>query len=293
MKRVVMTGILAAGLLLSGGMVYGESYSSVKVIGDALNVREFNNPDSKLLGQARHDQQLIVLNQVGDWYAIRTSAGGIGYVKKEFCAPVGAYAEGYITKDDVNLRDQASATGTSVLARLQALQKVQVHSKDDGWYKITAGDATGYVRADMLALGAAPAQDAAVSRGGDRNEMVGFAKQYLGKPYSWGKSGPNAFDCSGFVGFVYRNVYKKDLGHSSVGMSKMGTAVDKANLAVGDLVFFGTGGSTRINHVGIYIGSGNFIHASSSKANGGVTISPINSGYYLNAYKAARRIDVN
>lgn len=293
MKRVVMTGILAVGLLLSGSAVYGETYSSVKVTGDALNVRELNNTESKLLGQARHDQQLIVLKEVGDWYAIRTSVGGMGFVKKEFCAPVGPYADGYVTKADVNLRDQPSTEGTSILAKLQAGQKIQVHSKDNDWYKITAGDKTGYLRADMLALGSAPPQEAAVSRGGDRDEMVSFAKRYIGKPYSWGKSGPNSFDCSGFVGFVYRNVYSKDLGHSSVGMSQMGTAVDKANLSVGDLVFFGTGGSKRINHVGIYIGSGNFIHASSSKNNGGVTISPINSGYYLNAYRAARRIAVN
>lgn len=293
MKRVVMTGILAVGLLLSGGMVYGESFSSVKVTGDALNVREYNNQDAKLLGQARHDQHLIVLNEVGDWYAIRTSAGGVGYVKKEFCTPIGAYADGYVTKADVNLRSGPSAEGTSVLTKLQANQAVQVLSKDKDWYKVTAGDKTGYIRADMLALGAVPAQEAAVSRGGNRDELVTFAKQYLGKPYAWGKTGPNSFDCSGFVGFVYRNVYSKDLGHSSTAMGNMGTAVDRANLAVGDLVLFGTGGSKRINHVGIYIGSGNFIHASSSRANGGVTISPINTGYYLNAFKAARRISLN
>ncbi len=292
MKRVVMTGILAMGLMLSGSAVYGENFSTVKVTGDSLNVREYNTLESKLLGQARHDQQLIVVNEAGEWYAIRTSAGTIGYVKKEFCAPVGAYAEGHVNKTDVNLRDKASAEGTSVLTRLQPDQKLQVLSKEEGWYKVTAGDKTGYVRADMLDLGAAPAQEAAVSRGGNRDELVSFAKQQLGKPYSWGKSGPNSFDCSGFVGYVYRNVYNKDLGHSSVGMSQMGTAVDKGSLAVGDLVFFGTGGSSRINHVGMYIGGGNFIHASSSKTNA-VMISPINAGGYAECYRGARRIAVN
>lgn len=292
MKRVVMTGILAIGMLLAGSAVYGENYSTVKVSADSLNVREFNNQDSKLLGQARHDQQLIVLNEVGDWYAIRTSDGKMGFVKKEFCVPVGAYAEGHVSKTDVNLRDKPSAEGTAVLGKLQPDQVLQVLSKDDNWYKVTAGDKTGYVRADMLALGAAPAQDAVVSRGGNRDELVAFAKKQLGKPYSWGKSGPNSFDCSGFVGYVYRNVYNKDLGHSSVGMSSMGTAVDKANLAVGDLVFFATGGSKRINHVGMYIGGGNFIHASSSKTNA-VMISTLSSGGYSNCYRGARRIDVN
>jgi len=292
MKRVVMTGILALGLLLSGSIAYGENFSSVKVIGDALNVREFNNQDSKLLGQARHDQHLVVINEVGDWYAIRTSAGGIGYVKKEFCSPIGPFADGHVNKTDVNLRDQPSADGSAVITRLQPDQNLQVLSLENGWYKVTAGDKTGFVRSDMLALGAPHAQDQTVSRGGNRDELVTFAKQQLGKPYSWGKSGPNAFDCSGFVGYVYRNVYSIDLGHSSTGMSQMGTGVDKANLAVGDLVFFRTGGSSRINHVGIYIGSGNFIHATSSATNA-VAISGLTEGYYRNAYAGARRINVD
>lgn len=292
MKRVVMTGILAVGLLLSGSGVYGENFSTVKVTGDALNVREYNNEDSKLLGQARHDQNLNVINEVGEWYAIRTSAGGIGYVKKEFCVAVGDYAQGHTIKADVNLRDKPSSEGTSVLTKLQLNQAVQVISLDNNWYKITAGDKTGYVRADMLALGAVPAQQASVSRGGDRGELVSFAKQQLGKPYSWGSSGPNSFDCSGFVGYVYRNVYKKDLGHSSNGMSRMGTAVDRSDLATGDLVFFATLGSKSINHVGIYIGNGSFIHASSSRSNG-VIVSPITSGYYHATFQTARRINVN
>lgn len=289
MKRVVMTGILAVGLLLSSSMVFGESFSTAIVSVDALNVREFNNQDSKLLGQAKRNQHLIVINEVGEWYAVRTCAGGIAYVNKEFCTPAGASVEGHASKTDVNLRDQPSSDGTSVLAKLQPDQKLQVFSIDNNWYKVTAGDKTGYVRSDMLTLGAQVVQAPVVSRGGDRSKLVTFAKQYLGKPYSWGKSGPNSFDCSGFVGFVYRNVYSKDLGHSSTGMSRMGTAVDKANLAVGDLVFFGTGGSSTINHVGIYIGGGTFIHASSSKTNA-VMMSPINAGGYAECFRGARRI---
>ncbi len=291
MKRVVMTGILAIGLLVSGSAVYGENFSTVKVTADSLNVREFNNLDSKLLGQARHNQNLVVVSEVGDWYAIQTGQGGLGYVKKEFCVFVDTYAEGHVTKSDVNMRSVASTEG-AVLAKLQPSKSIKVFSKNDGWYKVATGDTTGYVRADMLALGSPSDQAAAVSRGGSRDELVVFAKKYLGKPYSWGKSGPNSFDCSGFVGFVYRNVYNKDLGHSSVGMSNMGTAVNKSDLAVGDLVFFATGGSSRINHVGIYIGGGQFIHASSSKTNA-VMISTLSSGGYSNCFRAARRIAVD
>ncbi len=291
MKRVVMTGILAMGLLISGSLVYGESYSTVKVSADTLNVRETGSQESKLLGQARHGQMLVAVGDAGEWYVVRTGEGTVGYVKKEFCSWVGTFAEGYVKKADVNLRETAS-TDAATLTQLQPDQKLQVTSKNNEWYKVTIGDKTGYVRSDMLALGEGAAQDAAVSRGGNRDELVTFAKKYLGKPYSWGKSGPNSFDCSGFVGFVYRNVYDKDLGHSSTGMSKMGTAVNKKDLATGDLVFFATGGSSRINHVGIYIGGGSFIHASSSRTNA-VMISPIHSGGYNDAYRGARRIAVD
>lgn len=291
MKRVVMTGILAIGLLLSGSMVYGESYSTVKVSADTLNVREKDSQESKLLGQARHGQVLIAVGDAGEWYAIRTGEDSVGYVKKEFCEWVGTYAEGHVAKADVNMRDKPSTDAGAVL-QLQPDQKLQVTSKNNEWYKVAIGDKTGYVRSDMLTLGTAAAKDATVSRGGGRDELVAFAKQYLGKPYSWGKSGPNSFDCSGFVGFVYRNVYDKDLGHSSTGMSQMGTGVDKNELAAGDLVFFATGGSSHINHVGIYIGGGNFIHASSSRTNA-VMISPIYSGGYNEVYRGARRITVD
>lgn len=291
MKRVVVTGILALGLLLSGSAAYGESFSSVKVSADSLNVREFNNLESKVLGQARHGQVMIVVGDVGAWYAIRTGENGIGYVNKEFCEWVGLYAEGRVNTVNVNLR-MAASTESAAVAKLQPDQPLQVTSRDNGWYKVTVGDQVGYIREDMLTLGSAATGGAAISRGGDRSELVAFAKQYLGKPYSWGKTGPNAFDCSGFVYFVYQNVYNMNLARSSSAMSAMGTAVEKANLAAGDLVFFATGGSSRINHVGIYIGGGSFIHASSSKTNA-VMISPINEGSYARCYRGARRIAID
>lgn len=293
MKRVVVAGILALGLLISGGQAFGESFSSVQVSADALNVREFNNQDSKLLGQAGNGQVLIVVGDVGEWYAVRTGDNALGYVKKDFCQWIGTYAEGHVTGSNVNLRATPSTEG-AVVAKLQPADVLQVTSRKDGWYKVTFGESTGYIREDMLVLGPLGAGGDMVSRGGGRQELVAFAKQQLGKPYSWGKAGPDSFDCSGFVTYVYKNVYNKTLERSSAGMSKMGTAVEKANLAVGDLVFFGTGGSSRINHVGIYIGGGSFIHASSSRTNGyEVTISPLDSGYYAKAYKGARRVNVN
>jgi cell wall-associated NlpC family hydrolase len=107
--------------------------------------------------------------------------------------------------------------------------------------------------------------------------VVGIAKQYLGTPYRWGASGPNAFDCSGFTMYVYRQV-GVSLPHSSRAQYNSGPKVSRANLQPGDLVFFGR---SRIHHVGIYVGGGSYIHAPHSGAV--VRIDPLNRSDYAGA----------
>ncbi len=89
-----------------------------------------------------------------------------------------------------------------------------------------------------------------------RSEVVSIAKRYLGAPYRWAASGPNAFDCSGFTKFVYRQV-GVSLPHSSRMQINVGERVSRADLQPGDLVFFGS----PIHHVGMYVGGGSYIHA--------------------------------
>jgi cell wall-associated NlpC family hydrolase len=82
----------------------------------------------------------------------------------------------------------------------------------------------------------------------------------VGSPYRWGAAGPNAFDCSGLVTWAYRNT-GVSLPRSSRAMSRIGTAVSRADLRPGDLVFF----YRPVSHVGIYIGGGRIVHASSKR----------------------------
>jgi len=90
---------------------------------------------------------------------------------------------------------------------------------------------------------------------------VNLAMSKLGAPYRWGAAGPNAFDCSGLVSWAYKNV-GVSLPRTSRAMSTVGTPVAKADLRPGDLVFF----YTPVSHVGMYIGDGKIVHASSSKS---------------------------
>jgi len=111
--------------------------------------------------------------------------------------------------------------------------------------------------------------------------VVGIAMQYLGVPYVWGGSTPRGFDCSGFVAYVFAQI-GVSLPHSSYAMYGMGTPVSTSQLQAGDLVFF-----TGASHMGIYIGSGQFIHAPHT---GDVVKISSMSGYYSSNFAGGRRV---
>ena len=109
----------------------------------------------------------------------------------------------------------------------------------------------------------------------------------LGTPYRWGGNSPDSgFDCSGLVGYVFRTI-GIDLPRVSRAMADEGTKVASRDaLAEGDLVFFGRRG--HIDHVGIYIGEGKFLHA--PRTGRDVTVSSLTSGYWAQKYLEARRV---
>ncbi|AOV09273.1 endopeptidase Spr precursor [Sporosarcina ureilytica] len=112
------------------------------------------------------------------------------------------------------------------------------------------------------------------------------ASSYLGVPYKYGGTTSSGFDCSGFTQAVFKN-NGISIPRTTGQQYATGQAVSKSNLQAGDLVFFKTGKS-GVSHVGIYIGSNNFIHASTSK---GVMISSINDPYYWGSrYVGAKRV---
>jgi len=126
------------------------------------------------------------------------------------------------------------------------------------------------------------------SSGMSAYDIIDYAKKFLGIKYKWGGTTTKGFDCSGYVKYVY-NKFGIALGRTSRNQANNGTYVKKADLKVGDLVFFDTdGGKNRINHVGIYMDGGKFIHASSSHKK--VVISSLGSGFYAKSYMTARRV---
>jgi cell wall-associated NlpC family hydrolase len=117
------------------------------------------------------------------------------------------------------------------------------------------------------------------------SDLISYAYNFIGTPYVWGAEGPKSFDCSGFTKYVY-SAFGVDLPHYTGSQIGEGSSVSRKNLAQGDLIFFNTDGS--VSHVGIYIGDGEFIHASSGGNK--VTVSNLGQNYYNSRYVGARRI---
>lgn len=111
----------------------------------------------------------------------------------------------------------------------------------------------------------------------------------VGTPYRWGGNTPDSgFDCSGLIGFVYRDAAHIALPRTTRDLVVMRAPnVDKAQLQSGDLVFFATEG-LQVSHAGIYVGEGRFVHAPAT--GGTVRLDYLNNPYWARTYRDAKRV---
>lgn len=119
-----------------------------------------------------------------------------------------------------------------------------------------------------------------------RRELVATARRFLGAPYCWGgESAESGFDCSGLTMVTYR-LNGLNLPRNSRSQFKAGRWVAKKDLQPGDLVFFATKGGTRVTHVGMYVGGGNFIHAPRTGKN--VQVERMANTFFARTYMGGR-----
>lgn len=123
--------------------------------------------------------------------------------------------------------------------------------------------------------------------GGRVQNVLKRALALLGTPYRWGGTSTEGFDCSGLVGYVFRSALGIELPRVSREMATSGEKIDRDSLSAGDLVFFSRRGR-RVDHVGIYVGNGNFLHA--PRTGKDVTISSLTEGYWSRKFMQARRV---
>ncbi len=162
------------------------------------------------------------------------------------------------------------------------------------WFKqaIIVGISTTIGLSTLMATGAGTAPVAAASVSSSTGQsIVNLGKKYLGVRYQFGASTSTTryFDCSSFTKYIFAK-YGINLPRTSVAQSKVGKAVSKANLRVGDLVFFSSGSRANgknVTHVAVYAGNGKILHTYGSP---GVTVSNLNSGNWKRTYLKARRV---
>lgn len=191
--------------------------------------------------------------------------------------------KGTVTVDILNVRSGPS-TETEKLGKLSLGTTVDILSESEGWYEISFESKTAYISAEYIRLidnTLTGLQNAGIN-------IVDYAKAYLGTPYAYGGNTPSGFDCSGYVQYVMAN-FGITMPRSSTEQYSIGVRVDKSQLMIGDLVFFKYSKSSyRLNHVGIYVGDGNFIH--SPVPGQSVKISSLTTGYFSNYYYGATRV---
>ena len=115
------------------------------------------------------------------------------------------------------------------------------------------------------------------------DKLISLAKSKLGNSYMPAKAGPDHFDCSGFVYYLFQT-NDVSIPRTSLNQSKSGKKLTRKALKRGDILFFDTAHRNHVNHSGIYLGNGKFIHSSSGKAYG-VTISELDKGFYLDKFR--------
>ena len=118
-------------------------------------------------------------------------------------------------------------------------------------------------------------------------QLKNYAREFIGVPYRYGGVTREGMDCSGLVVRVYKDVYGFTLPHSTALLYKRGKWVSVRALRTGDLVFFRTENRSKPSHVGIYLDTGSFIHASSSR---GVIVSKLTESYYKKRLMGIKRV---
>ena len=274
---------------------WGYTNLGIANVDNNLNVRAIAAEDGKLVGKLPKDAACEVLDNDGTWAHIK-SGKVEGYVSLEYLLtgiPAKRRAEelaatmARVTTDSLKVRAQAS-TESEVITQVPMGEELEVVSVEGDWVKVYLDADEVFVSAEYVEVSselntAITMTELFYGQGVSdvRVDVCQYAKEFLGNPYVWGGTSlTKGADCSGFVLSVFKK-YGVSLPHSSVAQANCGTTIKVSEAQPGDLIFYGNGRS--INHVAIYIGGGQVIHASNPTT--GIRISNVS---YRSPVKAVR-----
>lgn len=269
-----------------------------------LNVRKEPSTDDQanIIGKFPSRAAGEILETLDGWYKIK-SGDITGYITadSQFVA-VGQEARdlaleaaslmAVVNTDKLNVRSEPS-TDSKIWTQISKLERYPVASQLDGWVQIEldTGDSEESETADKAfistrennvevryalaeAIKFSPLEEKANQQASLRSRVVNYALQFVGNRYVWGGNDPHTgADCSGFVRYVLSNVAGVGLPRTSRDQAKVGRAVSSSEMRPGDLIFY-TNKSGVVNHVAMYIGNGQIVHAASRKS--GIKISTWN-----------------
>lgn len=260
-----------------------------------LNIRAVAAEDGKLVGKLPKNAACEVIDSDGIWAHIK-SGEVEGYVSEEYLLtgiPAKRKAEelattmARVTTDSLKVRAEAN-TDSEVITLVPNGERLEVIEVEGDWVKVGLDDQEVYVSADYVEVSselstAITMTELLYGQGVSdvRVDLCQYAKEFLGNPYVWGGTSlTKGADCSGFVLSIFKK-YGVSLPHSSRAQANCGTTIKVSEAQPGDLIFYGNG--KTINHVAIYIGGGQVIHASSPKT--GIRISNVS---YRSPVKAVK-----
>ena len=301
-KNVLMENAGAGAMLQSAlsyedykGYFWGYTNLGIANVDNNLNIRKEPDASAKLVGKLPKDAACEIIDEENGWAHI-ISGEVEGYVSGEYLltgmeavsvARELVHSRAEVTCDLLKVREEASLDAEVVMTVAKG-EKLDVVEELDGWVKVDLDGQEVYVSGEYVEISedldtALTITEVLYGEGVSdvRVELCEFAKQYVGNPYVWGGTSlTKGADCSGFVLAVFAE-FGISLPHHSGSQANEGTKIDIDEILPGDLLFYSNG--SRINHVAIYIGNGQVVHASSPKT--GIKISNYN---YRTPVKAVR-----
>lgn len=274
---------------------WGYTNLGIANVSDNLNIRAIGAEDGRLVGKLPKDAACEVLDMDDTWAHI--SSGNVeGYVSREYLltgisakhkAEELATTVAKVTTDSLKVRAEAN-TDSEVITLVPRGEELEVSAVEGDWVKVLLDDDEVFVSAEYVEVSAELGTAVTMSEllygqgiSDVRVDICQYAKEFIGNPYVWGGTSlTKGTDCSGFVMSVFKK-YGVKLPRNSRAQANCGTAIKVSEAKPGDLIFYAKG--KTINHVAIYIGNGQVIHASSPKT--GIKISNVS---YRSPFKAVR-----
>ena len=255
------------------------------VSASSVNVRSSASTNSQVVTTISQNTQIKLVGEENNWYKVQVNNKN-GYILKKLVSD---------KKVEVTSRSTTPTRETTSNTATKTNTKNNTNNESTNTNTSTTNNNTNKSNTNTVAQTSATktqeqknttntATQVSSSKG---EQVIAYAKNYLGCRYVYGGSGPSVFDCSGFTMYVYKH-FGYSMGHSAVTQAYLGTYVPRSNLQPGDLIIFNNQANKSIGHVGMYVGGGNFIHASSGS--GKIIISPLSNAYYNSRYVTARRI---